>query len=308
MVFRVPAYHSRERPSIFSRNTIAKDLNLAIKTAIPFYMKATENKKSRRLQAILTTLESRPAARISDLAEMLEVSSETIRRDLQELEAEGEIHRTYGGAVRQVHAEPSLLERMKLNAAERSRIAKAAVSYLGDAGHIFIGGGSTAVHFSRALSQNMDRQIIAITISFSVAEELGRNPNIQVVMLPGIFDPKERIVHGPETLAGIERFRASITIISASAADYVGLSEGILNYAHSHAAMIENADKTLILMESQKFGRRALSQISSWSERNHLLTDRAPTDEIQTAIARAGARIDILPPNDLDDVTATQQQ
>lgn len=254
-------------------------------------MQQNGSKKDRRHQVILDTLETNSAVRIGELAGMLGVSAETIRRDLQELEDKGEICRTYGGAVRNLVAEPILAERLTVNYEERKRVTFEAVEHIGDADHIFLCGGSTAMHFARALVETLRRDLTVLTISIGVAEELSRSPHIQTMLLPGIFDAKERVVYGPETIAAIEKYHPPLTIMSASALDHLGLSEAILVYAHTHAAMIQHSERTLVMIESLKFGRRALTQIATWNPRMHLVTDTMRDERIRTAIEEAGARI-----------------
>ena len=84
--------------------------------------------KSGRQEQIIADLRLYPAMRVGELAERLGVSSETIRRDLAELDERGLINRTYGGAMRPVVYEPGLAEREGLMVPERQRIAAAAVA------------------------------------------------------------------------------------------------------------------------------------------------------------------------------------
>ncbi|MEM6488847.1 MAG: DeoR family transcriptional regulator, partial [Pseudomonadota bacterium] len=82
--------------------------------------------KDARQQKILRELELRPSLRVTELAERLRVSAETIRRDLDELTGEGLIDRPSGGAVRRLATEPAVGERHGLRVAERAAIARAA--------------------------------------------------------------------------------------------------------------------------------------------------------------------------------------
>ena len=79
-------------------------------------------KKQARHRRILAELEQRPALRVAELAEMLAVSTETVRRDFDELSMLGQVSRTYGGAVRRSSSEPSVNERHHLLVAERERL------------------------------------------------------------------------------------------------------------------------------------------------------------------------------------------
>lgn len=258
-------------------------------------MTLKKTKKTVRQDRILAELDSNPAIRVNELADNLEVSPETIRRDLSELDEAGRINRTYGGAVRSQVFEPALTERLKLHIEERQRIAAAAVAATGDAESLFIGGGATTLQFARAL-RSAARPMTVITPAFSIATELSSNPLIQVMSLPGIVEAKEGLVQGPETLAAIQKYRTPIAVVGASGIDAGGVSEALLPAAQVYSEMIASAEKTLILADSSKYNRRALQRITQWSPRIHLICDTEPTGELAAALDAAGAIVLVAPP------------
>ena len=115
-------------------------------------MQRTEMKftKSDRQARIVAELRTTPTLRVNELAALLGVSTETVRRDLAELDERGLINRTYGGAMRPVSFEPALAEREKLMVAERERIAAAAVKLVEPNDILMIGGGATTTIFAQA--------------------------------------------------------------------------------------------------------------------------------------------------------------
>lgn len=233
------------------------------------------SKKELRQDQILEALDRNPAIRVNELAESLKVSSETIRRDLNRLDAAGRISRTYGGAVRGHVSEPHLAERLSQHIEARQAIARKAMDLIGDAETIFVGGGATTLHFARAL-RSATRRLTVLTPAHRVAAELSENANIQIMCLPGIFDGKEGLVTGPETLAAIGRYHAPIAFMGASAIDAGGVSEAMLGPAEVYRAMIDTALVTYILADQSKFDRRALKYITDWTEGIHLVTDVRP--------------------------------
>ena len=248
------------------------------------------SKKSARQDRIIDALERNPAMRVSELASDLDVSAETVRRDLSEMDAEGRIKRTYGGAVRATTFEPDLNERLKLKVREREGIARQAVQMVGDAETIAIGGGATTWHFARAL-RAIDRRLTVLTATFSVAMELSTNPLIQVMSLPGIVEPKEGLVCGPETLKSIAKFRPPLAFLGASAVDGDGVSEALLSAADVYTAMAESADRRIVLADVTKFEKRSLQLILEWSPDTVLVTDEAPSAQLGERIERAGGEI-----------------
>src|SRR3954452_21134416 len=107
--------------------------------------------KSDRQARILAKLRAVPSLRVTELAGLLSVSTETVRRDLAELDERGLINRTYGGAVRPVGFETALDEREKLMVEERELDAAAALQLVETNDILMIGGGATTTIFARRL-------------------------------------------------------------------------------------------------------------------------------------------------------------
>lgn len=251
-----------------------------------------QSKKMRRQKRILENMEVNPAMRVGQLAEKLSVSPETVRRDLAELDASGRIKRTYGGAVRTTSFEPALVERLKLHVAAREEIARHTLGLLEEIDCLFIGGGATTLHFARAL-RSIDRRITVLTAAFGVAIELATNPLIDVISLPGKVEPKEGIVFGPDTLEFVDRHRAPLAIMGASAIDETGVSEALLNAAQVYQAMCRNADRTIVVADNTKVGNRSLRMILNWGPDTTLVTDKKPGEGLTKSLEEKGAIIEL---------------
>lgn len=250
---------------------------------------AKPSKKSARHAHILELMDANPLLRVNELATELDVSSETIRRDLNDLEETGRLARTYGGAIRSHSFEPALTERLKLYVPQRQRIARKAVDFLGDTDVLFIGGGATTLHFARAL-RAIKRRIDVITPAFSVANELASNSLIQVMALPGMVEPKEGLVHGTETLSAIRKYHPPLAVIGASGISADGVSEALMSAAQVYSAMIENAEETLFLADASKFGHRALQVIAPWAPQRTLICDATPDNALAATMRECGAK------------------
>lgn len=252
------------------------------------------SKKEKRHAHILHALKLNPAKRVNELAEELAVSSETIRRDLAELDAEGSIRRTYGGAVRTSSLEPALAERMKLHVNARERIAACAVNVLDGVDSLYIGGGATTLHFARALRQ-VERPLTVLTASFEIAVELAANPLFMVISLPGRVELQEGLVHGPETLRFIADYHVQATVIGASAIDEIGVSEALPSAADVYGAMIDQAEQTVVVADQSKFGKTSLKRILRWNSKTMLVTDVSTPQAIYKSLAGHGASVVVAP-------------
>lgn len=248
------------------------------------------SKKTRRQNQILAALDLNPALRVRELADTLAVSPETIRRDLIQLDEVGRLNRTYGGAVRGQVSEPDLAERLGQHVEARQAIARTALELIGDADTIFIGGGATTLQFARAM-RRYKRRLTVLTPAHRVAAELSENANIQIMCLPGLFDGKEGLVTGPETLAAIRRFYTPIAFMGASGVDPGGISEAMLGASEVYRAMIECSQTVYILADHSKFGRRSLKYITEWKQGIHLVTDQTPDAELLERLKAGNAEI-----------------
>lgn len=251
--------------------------------------------KADRQDKIVATLGLAPMMRVHELAERLCVSTETIRRDLAELDAKGLINRTYGGAVRPITYEPALAERQALMVEERERIAEAAVGTLERSDILMIGGGATTLHFARRLA-SVNEPLTVITHAFSIAMTLSVNSQITVLMLPGLYDGREGLIHGGDTVEALGRFRANKAFLGATGLTAEGPNDAAIGPGLIYGAMMRRASETYILADHSKFGRPSLTVYGLWSGTTTLITDTAPEGELAKAIERAGASVLVAGP------------
>ena len=168
------------------------------------------------------------------------------------------------------------------------------MTLLDGADSLFIGGGATTLHFARTL-KSINRRLTVLTATFSIATELSTNPLIEVMALPGIVEPKEGLVCGPETLRAIAQYRPPIAVMGASAVDATGVSEALLSAAQVYAAMVDSAGHTIVLADQSKFGNRALQLILVWGPDTTIVTDERPDAAMCEVIESAGASLHITP-------------
>jgi len=254
---------------------------------------AIPSRKTQRQNQILEKLVLNPSLRVHQLAEALEVSTETVRRDLAELDEGGKINRTYGGAVRTQRFEPALSERLQLKVNERQAIARRALEMLGNYETLLIGGGATTLHFARAIRQ-LQHPMTVITPAYGVAQELSHNPFFEVFCLPGTFEGREGLVCGPQTIKALERFQVPVAVLGASGVNREGISEALLSAGQVYQAMTAIADQVFVLADSSKFNKRALTLFSPWSKKHTLLTNEQPAGELRSAMTDGGAHAEVV--------------
>jgi DeoR/GlpR family transcriptional regulator of sugar metabolism len=251
--------------------------------------------KGARQQRIVDTLTSVPSLRLHELVETLGVSSETIRRDLRELDERGLISRTYGGAIRTFVGEPALAERRRLMIGEREAIAATVSGSVRPDEVLMLGGGATTLHVARRLARE-HRALTVITHSIDIVAALGVNAALTVICTPGQYDAREGLLVGHDTVAFLKSFGAHRAVLGASGITEDGMSNAEVNAAAIYRTMIACADRSTIVADHTKFGARALKLYGSWGPTVELVSDRAPEPAIAEALERAGAAFTLAPP------------
>jgi DeoR/GlpR family transcriptional regulator of sugar metabolism len=251
------------------------------------------SRKQSRHQRIIAELAASPTVRISHLAEAFGVSSETVRRDIDELTRRGLVDRTYGGAAtRHIGLQAAVTERGRMAVEERRRIAVAAAALISPGDVVMIDSGSTTTHFALALAARL-RDVTVITNSYGAASALADLPGSRVVLCPGDFSGRERGVYGPETIAFLGRFHADLTVIGASGVTAEGPTEVVSKACWIKRAMLERCRRSVLLVDSSKFDGAHLEVVCPMSRVADLVTDRRPAGGLARAIDAAGTRLHV---------------
>lgn len=248
------------------------------------------SKKAFRQREIISLLTEQPTLRISEIAERLDVTTETIRRDFRDLTDKGKIDRMYGGALLRPGPESDVAQRNDLFIAERMEMARRACQVLGNAQTIMMGSGSTTIHVARRIALDFNN-ITVIVHSIGAAGALSANPTIDVLVAPGIYHAGEGAMHGARTVEFLDRYNADWCVLSASGIAPDGPSDTLLEGAEAYSAMIRRSQNCMILADASKFDKRFLARYADWSEVDLLISDQSPAGELRDAIERAGAKL-----------------
>ena len=247
-------------------------------------------KKAERFERIVAELRASPTVRISVLAEAFGVSTETVRRDIDELSRRGLVNRTYGGAaVQALASEPAVNERYRLLVEQRSRLGACAAELVEPGEVLMIDSGSTTTHFAQRLAARA-RDLTVLTNCIGVALALGQAPGIRVVLCPGDYNVREGGTFGHETGAFLERFHADKAFIGASGLTADGPVEVGSAGCWVKRRMIARADRVLLLVDATKFGVRSLERVCPLADLDDVVSDAAPDAVIAKAMSGAGVR------------------
>ena len=161
--------------------------------------------KEERFQYIISQINIHNKVLSSDLSARLNVSEDTIRRDLNELTDSGQIIKVHGGAISKSFHFP-YSERDIYKKEEKKEIARKAVALIEDGMFVIAGGGTTMIELARLIPHNV--YCTFLTISPVVAIELGEHPNVNVHLIGGKLSPETQILVGAQVIHQLSEIQA----------------------------------------------------------------------------------------------------
>lgn len=248
-------------------------------------------RKADRHERILLELRLRPHLRLSELADDFGVASETIRRDVAELEAAGQVSRAFGGVTPlDPSGRPDVDTRNRQRLEERARIARSAASLIEPEAVVMLDAGSTTQQLARVLAFER-RKLSVITNSLNVAMILGRNPLAHIRLCPGELLAKEAAVVGQEAVDFLRRFHVAQAFVGASAVGPNGVTEAVPGFAAIKRTMREQSERLIVMADSSKFARTDSDLVARFAPDITLVTEAEPDGETRHAIEVAGTRV-----------------
>lgn len=251
----------------------------------------TPRAASYRQSEILALLRQSGRVGVEDLATHFGVTLQTIRRDLNELSESKALVRVHGGAMIASGVANLDYEARQLVAHQSKRlIGEAAARLVPDNASLLINIGTTTEEVAKALSGHSG--LLAITNNLHVANELYRNPAIQVIVTGGSIRRGDGGILGAVTVTQIEQFRVDLAIIGTSAIDPDGtLLDFDVHEVEISRAIIEHARKVVLVADGSKFSRSAPVKIAKLSEIDIFVTDRLPSEEAAEMCRRCGVEV-----------------
>jgi DeoR/GlpR family transcriptional regulator of sugar metabolism len=249
-----------------------------------------------RRHQILRLLEHEGNVKVENLAERFAVSQVTIRKDLAELEEQGLLQRTYGGAVfsHRSRFNISFIERVQLKAGQKEGIARAAIEHIHEGDTIILDGGTTTLSLAAALVGRF-RSLYVITNSVPASLELAR-AGYELLLVGGQVRNHSLTLIGPVAVRTLENFHADRA--------FLGTSGTTLTHGHStpnpldaevKRAMIRSADESYVLTDSSKFGHACLATYAGLEEVSLIITDSNIAQPFVEAFNKRGVAYELVP-------------
>ena len=245
-----------------------------------------------RKNAILNTLREEKHVVVSELAKQFDVSEETVRRDLDKLEKEGMVIKTYGGAVisESSTAELPYVVRKKANVQAKQRIADLATNLVADGDTLILDASSTAVFIAQKIKSKKD--ITLITNSVEVLMELSDVVGWRILSTGGTLKEESCALVGPVAEGMLASYHVGKAILSCKGLDEEG---GFSDSNDSHASlkrkMLACGAQKIFAVDSSKFGRRSFIGISGFDGIDAVITDRRPDENWMQLFAAHGVEV-----------------
>lgn len=251
--------------------------------------------KEERHEIILDMLMQHSSLLVTDLAEQLNVSSVTIRKDLTELERAKKLYRNHGKAILidPYSENRNISDKEKLCVDEKRAIGAYAASLVTPKDSILIASGTTMHALARNISS--PDKLTVITASLEVANILSTNKEIDIIQLGGLLRHSSLSVVGKHAEAALSDFSCSKLFIGVDGIDLdFGITTTDMMEASLNRVMIQTAQKTIVLADSSKFGRRGFSKICDMEDIDHIITDSKISKATANRIEEMGIDLTIV--------------
>jgi DeoR/GlpR family transcriptional regulator of sugar metabolism len=247
----------------------------------------TPEERQQRIEEYLQQVEF---ASLEELAQHVDASVSTVRRDVSLLEAGGNVRRTHGGAriVTPRTDEFTFSTRDTHELAEKEAIGRACAELIRPNQSVIIDAGTTCYHVARYLEAKSPQ---IITNSLAVANLFASSGRSEVVVTGGVLYPRLNVLVGPQTVETFSKLRADVAIMSAGGLTLEGItnSHGLL--IDIQRAMINAVQRVVFCLDHTKFNRHSIAPLCTLDEIDTIVTDGAAPGELVEAVRQKGVEV-----------------
>jgi len=232
--------------------------------------------KKERHDLIMRQINLHNRVLTSDLVQLLNVSEDTIRRDLQELFDHQLLYKVHGGALSKSYQ--STFDDSEVYAREaKIAIAKKTMQVIKDGMVVLIGGGTTILELVKQLPHNL--QATFFTISPFVAIELAKYPKVEVILIGGLFSQNSQVTYGGNAINQLSEINADLCLLGTSAIHpKEGLTDTDWEINHLKKTMLKSSRKSAIVCISEKLDTFLRLKVASLENIDYLITELDPVN------------------------------
>ena len=246
--------------------------------------------KAERQKYIMNKLFEEQKVVTTNLALDLDISEDTVRRDLNELDHKKLLKKVYGGAI--LIAEKTVdVFKIHINAEEqKKKIVTKAISLLHDGQVIIMSGGTTNLVFAKLIPEDLKATIY--TYSLTIAMQLSQHPNIDLILIGGKMQKNAMVTIGIDVIKVLSIIKADICFIGASS---INISQGLTEIGYEVSivkkAMIESSDRVVSMFSADKLNKKMPHGVCDLSQLDTIVTDLDPNDDRLEDYRKSGVNI-----------------
>jgi len=248
------------------------------------------NTNPRQLQ-LLDEVRLRKSLSVEQLADILGVTLQTVRRDVQRLAELGLVSRFHGGVRMPSSTVENLAytQREALNSTGKARIARAVAAQVPDNCSLILNIGTTTEAIAKALLHHKGLRVL--TNNLNVAAILCANPDCEVIVAGGVVRKRDRAIVGEAAVDFIRQFRVDIALIGISGIEPDGsLRDYDMREVKVAQTIIEHAREVWLAADHTKFNRPAMVQLAQLAQIDRLFTDAPPPEPFPALLHEAGVQ------------------
>lgn len=246
--------------------------------------------KAKRQQLLTEHINNRLSAQLKELSTLLQVSEDTVRRDIKELADLGIIKAVRGGAIAHSPMPHHFREREHLQLEQKEMIAQKALDFIEDGQLVFFDGGTSSLAVATALPK--DKYIIAVTNSFPVVNALEDHPLAELIFLGGRLNKKSFTTTGADTIDAMRHIKTDVAFLGICSIDLeAGITTIDYDDAHAKRAIIANAKFIVALSTLNKIGTAEPFYVCPVDGIDIILTDTKVNAEMDKAFTKKGVSI-----------------
>lgn len=246
--------------------------------------------KSERQEFILHQVNLHNKVLSTDLSDQINVSDDTIRRDLQQLSDEGKIIKVHGGALSPSFHNSRHSSKEVYAYTQKKMIAQKAVSLIKDGMFILTSGGTTIIELARSLPPDLHATFISGSIP--ALFEYISHPNIEVIVIGNKVSKNSMITVGAEAISMIKNLKVDLCFLGINAINLEnGVSDNDWEVAQIKKAMVASSSKLVCLTISEKINSQQPIQVCDVEQIDTLITELSPEDPLLNPYVVAGINV-----------------
>jgi Transcriptional regulators of sugar metabolism len=249
--------------------------------------------KIERKSEIINILEQTGKVNVNELSERFSASRETIRRDLEEMEQDGVLKRTHGGAVF-TNGNPSSVFELPVAVreiqrySEKNEICKKAASLIQDGDNIFVDNSSTCLFLIRYIPPERNVTIITNSIKLLTESTAAVSPNHMVLCLGGILNAANHSLYGNTSLKNAAEFYPNKSFMSCTGVQSARLTDSSFLEVDIKRLMIERSNEVYVLADHSKFEKSGQVFLSDLSQITAVITDSKTRKDTASFLENSG--------------------